>query len=103
MSTEEDDNKKFIGMADSFIDVANEHCDKTEKSLVNASFLYGSARFCAFVTASTAESKEKYEANIDDAVGYYAEEYKKMLQAHMEQYKSAFKEAPRYEHLIQKK
>lgn len=100
MSTEDD--KKFINMADSFIDLANQHCDSTTNSLVNASFLYGSARFCAFLTASTAESKENYEANIDDAVDYYAQEYKKMLAEHMNQYKSAFDEAPRYEHLMKK-
>lgn len=102
MSTE-DDNKKFISMADSFIDLANQYCDDTQNSIVNASFLYGASRFCAFMTASTAGSREKYEANIDDAVDYYTQEFKKMLAEHMEQYKSAFQEAPRYEHLIKKK
>ena len=98
----EDDNKNFIKMADSFIDLANNHCDDSENSLVNASFLYGSARFSAFLTASMAESKEKYEANINSAVDYYTEEFRKMLKGHMEQYVSVFQEAPRYEHLVKK-
>ena len=89
-------------MADSFIDVANQHCDDTENPLVNASLLYGAARFSAFITASGAESKEVYEANIDHAVDYYTEEFKKMLHEHLIQYKTAFKEAPRYEHLVKK-
>ncbi len=90
-------------MADSIIDLANKHCDTTENSLVNASLLYGTARFSAFITASMAESKQTYEANIDNAVDYYTEEFKKMLKEHMEQYKSVFQEAPRYEHLVKKK
>ena len=101
MSQAEDD-KKFIQIADSFIDLANQHCENSQNSLVNASFLYGSARFCAFITASLAESKDTYEANIDKAVDYYSEEFKKMLKEHLEQYKSVFKEAPRYEHLMKK-
>lgn len=101
----EDENKQFISMADSFIDLANQHCDQSTNSLVNASLLYGSARFSAFITASMAQSKDTYEENIDHAVDYYTEEFKKMLKEHMEQYKSIFKEqeAPRYEHLIKKK
>ena len=100
--SEEDDNKKFISMADSFIDLANEHCNNSENSLVNASFLYGSARFAAFLTASTSDSKESYEGNMGGAVDYYIEEFRKMLQEHMKQYVSVFQEAPRYEHLMKK-
>lgn len=103
MSTTKDDNKQFISMADSFIDLANQHCDDSHNALVNASLLYASARFSAFLTASVAESKEAYETSIDSAVDYYTQEYKKMLNEHMEQYKSVFTEAPRYEHLIKKK
>jgi len=100
--SEEDDNKKFISMADSFIDLANEHCENSENSLVNASLLYGSARFAAFLTASTSESKESYEGNMDSAVDYYTEEFKKMLEEHMKQYVGVFQETPRYEHLMKK-
>ncbi len=100
--SKENDDKKFIQMADAFIDLANQHCNDTENSLVNASFLYGSARFSAFLTASMAESKTTYESNIDNAVDYYTEEFNKMLKEHLEQYKSVFQEAPRYEHLMKK-
>jgi len=100
---EVDESKQFINIADSFIDLANQHCDELKNSQVNASFLYGAARFSAFVTASSAQSEESYSENIDKAVEYYAQEFAKMLQEHMEQYKSVFKEAPRYEHLIKKK
>ena len=99
---EQDDNKKFIQMADSFIDLANQHCETTQNPLVNASMLYGTARFCAFITASMAESKTSYEDNIDNAIAYYNEEFGKMLREHLEQYKSVFQETPRYEHLMKK-
>ena len=98
-----DNDKKFIQMADSFIDLANQHCDDAENPLVNASMLYGTARFSAFITASIAESEATYEANINNAVDYYTEEFKKMLLEHLEQYKSVFQEAPRYEHLMKDK
>lgn len=101
-NTPADDDKKFIDMADSFIDLANQHCDKAQNPLVNASMLYGTARFCAFITASMAQSKQSYEDNIDNAINYYTEEFAKMLKEHMEQYKSAFEAAPRYEHLMKK-
>lgn len=103
MSTE-DENKKFIQIADTFIDLANQHCDDSANALVNASFLYGSARFCAFLTASAAGNREKYEANIDDAVNYYTEEFARMLREHMEQYKSVFEQQElRYQHLMKEK
>ncbi len=98
-----DENALFISMADAFIDLANQHCEQTKNALVNAAMLYGTARFCAFVTASMAQSKDTYETNIDNAVDYYTEEFQKMLREHMEQYKSVFQETPRYEHLMNKK
>ena len=40
---------------------------------------------------------------MDGAVDYYTEEFRKMLKEHMKQYVSVFQEAPRYEHLMNKK
>lgn len=99
-----DENKQFITMADGFIDLANKQCEGSKNALVNASFLYGAARFSAFMTASGAQSKESYLAELDKAVDYYTQEFSKMLKEHMEQYVSVFKEEkPRYEHLMKKK
>lgn len=90
----------FRKMADSFIDVANKHCDTTDAAQVGSALLYASSRFSSFVVASYANNKEAYETEIDNAVEYFSVEFKKMLLENLNQYKSIFDEAPRYEHLI---
>ncbi len=98
--TQEQVDKKFIEMADAFIAVANEQCDKgvVDHRLVNASLLYASARFSAFITASIAESKEDYEKATDKAVEFYSAEFNKMLEEHMKQYKIVFDKKPKAEY-----
>ena len=97
-ATQLDADKKFIRMADHFIEQANQQCNENDHQLVNASLLYASARFSAFITASLAESKETFEKNTDEAVAFYVSEFEKMLREHMKQYKSTFdkKNTPPY-------
>jgi len=95
-------NKAFFQMADSFIDVANSHCDDEKSSRVGSALLYATARFSSFVVASHANDRESYEAEIDHAVEFFSSEFKKMLTENLEEYKSVFKEAPKYQHLMQK-
>ncbi len=102
MADQEQTNKNFYKMADSFIDLANQHCDNTENAEVGSALLYASSRFSAFVVASFAQNKDHYEGEIDNAVEYFGQEFKRMLSENLEQYKSVFDEAPRYEHLIKK-
>ncbi len=83
-------NLNFIKLADVFIAQANVECEKVDHQLVNASLLYATARFSAFITASISESKEKFEESVDDAVEFYTEEFNKMLKEHMKQYGSVF-------------
>lgn len=101
--SEVDENKQFITMADGFIDLANKQCEDNKNALVNASFLYGAARFSAFMTASGAKSKESYINEMDNAAEYYTQEFSKMLKEHMQQYVSILQEKPRYEHLVKNK
>ena len=100
--TEVDENRQFLDTADAFIDLANEQCSDRNNALVNASFLYGAARFSAFITATAMGDLQKYEADIPDAIDYYSKQFRSMLEEHFEQYKSVFNEAPRYEHLMKK-
>ena len=99
---QEQDNKTFYKMADSFIDVANAHCDNEQTSTVGSSLLFATARFSSFVVASHAEDKEAYLAEIDNATEFFSKEFKRMLVENLEEYKSVFKEAPKYEHLMNK-
>ncbi len=102
---QEQQNKEFYKMADSFIDVANEHCEKQESTRVGSALLFATARFSSFVVASQSKDQESYEAEIDNALEFFTKEFKRMLGDNLEEYKSAFKakeEASKYEHLMKK-
>jgi HD-like signal output (HDOD) protein len=102
---DEQDNKQFYKTADSFIDVANNHCENQESTRVGSALLFATARFSSFVVASQSKDEESYEAEIDNALEFFSSEFKRMLKQNLEDYKSAFKareDAPKYEHLIKK-
>ncbi len=103
---DEQGNKEFYKTADSFIDVANSHCETQENTRVGSALLFATARFSSFVVASQSKDKESYEAEIDNALEFFTSEFKRMLAQNLEDYKSAFKaqeEPPKYEHLVKKK
>ena len=83
-------NKEFYKTADSFIDVANNHCDNQQASQVGSALLYATARFSSFVVASHAKDQESYEAEIENALEFFTSEFKRMLGENLEEYKSVF-------------
>ena len=89
-------------MADTFIDTANTHCESTDSSEVGSAMLFATSRFSSFVVASHADNKTSYEAEIDNAVEHFTKEFKRMLIENLDQYKTVFDDAPRYEHLVKK-
>jgi len=93
-------NQLFRQIADSFIDVANRHTEDTDNGIVSSALLYGTARFSAFVVASNAKNLERYEADRDAAIEYFTSEFRRMLEENLDNYKSVFKEQPRYAHLM---
>lgn len=103
---EEQSNKEFYKMADSFIDLANEYCDKKDSSEVGSSLLFATARFCSFVVASHSKDLQSYESELDHASDFFSKEFKRMLGQNLEEYKSAFsarEEEPKYAHLMKNK
>jgi len=100
---QEQSNKAFRELADSFIELANQHCDNIESNRVGSALLYATARFSAFVVASHASDKGHYESEIENALDFFSTEFRRMLGENLEQYKSVFKEAPKYQHLIKDK
>lgn len=93
-------NQLFRNIADSFIDIANQHCADSDSGIVGSAFLYGAARFSAFVVASRAKELDRYEADRDAALDYFTKEFRRMLEENLDDYKSAFKEQPKYSHLM---
>lgn len=98
--TQEEQNKVFKGIADKHIDLANTQLQASSIHLASSGLLYGAARFSAFTVASAAENKTEYETSLDDAVAHYSNLFRSMLKENLENYKSAFKEEPRYAHLV---
>lgn len=87
--SESDSDLRFRKMADRFIDNANRQLSDTEPSTVNSAFLYGASRFSAFVTVQKAGSLAQFDEIHDEAVNYYAEEFKNMLIQNLGHYRKA--------------
>ena len=106
--SQEQKNQEFRQLADSFIDVANKHCDSVDNSRVGSAMLFASARFAAFVVASHSRNREQFDAEIDNALAFFSSEFKRMLGENLEEYKSVFsrqeqelaEETKRYQHLM---
>lgn len=96
-------NKEFYEMADSFIDIANEHCNKKDSSEVGSALLFATARFSSFVVASHSKDLESYESEIEHATDFFSKEFKRMLKQNLDEYKTAFQpseEESKYAHLM---
>ena len=92
MSTETQDDA-FWQRADEVINLANAQCEKAESSdEVIASLLYASARFNAFLIAATAQSAADIQSGKDDAVAYFTEQYRQLLQDNLDDYIENFDE-----------
>ncbi len=77
-------DKEFWQLADSFIALANEHCNSVSNKKVSAAFLYAAARFNAFIVAANSSGKEQLAVEKDNAVTYFMEEYERMLRENLD-------------------
>lgn len=105
MNDKQQQDKEFFKTADTFIDLANDHCDKQESPAVGSSLLYATARFSSFVVASQAKDLESFESEVDHAIDFFSKEFKRMLKENLEEYKGVFsneQEEPKYQHLMKK-
>lgn len=76
----------FFDRADSFINLANEHCATTGRGKVSASFLYGSARFQAWTAACWAADCADMAATRTETLKYFVDQYQAMLEEHLDDY-----------------
>ncbi len=88
-NAESESNRIFRKMADRFIDTANRQLNDTEAATVNSAFLYGASRFSAFVTVQKTGSLSRFDEKHDEAVEYYTNEFKTMLQQNLQHYREA--------------
>jgi class 3 adenylate cyclase len=89
MSTNDGD-KEFFEIADAFINLANEQCQKRDPGKVSGAFLYAAARFNTFLVAAGAGSADEFGSKKDDSIEYFMTRYKEMLGEHFENYHENF-------------
>ncbi len=79
-------NEPFLHRADAHIDLANQQLKEVEKENVCASFMFGAARFNIWTHARDTESVEELIATRDEAIAFFADQYRIMLEQHMDDY-----------------
>jgi len=84
------DDAAFWGLTDKFIGFANEQAASNDVGVVNASFLFASARFNTFLIANQCGTKENFEAEKAAALEYFVNQYKIALTEHMADYQAKF-------------
>ena len=78
-------NNGFLKRADAFIALANEQLNQDlTQGEISASFMYGSARFSAWMAASSFETAEDMKAEKAKIVEYFMQEYKLALEEHLD-------------------
>ena len=80
----------FWQVTDKFIAYANELAASNELGVVNAGFLFASARFNTFLIATQCGNKEAFEAEKSAALEYFVNQYKIALTEHMADYQAKF-------------
>lgn len=83
-------DEAFWSLTDKLIGFANEQAASNDVSVVNASFLFASARFNTFLIATQCGTKENFEAEKAAALEYFVNQYKIALTEHMADYQTKF-------------
>ena len=77
---------KFYDRADAHIHLANDQTDKASHALVNASLMFASARFSAFVSARGFGSGEAMQAKRAETIEYFVAGFRQMLEGNLDAY-----------------
>lgn len=85
-----DPDDKFFIRADAHIHLSNEQLKEIEHGRVSASMMFALARFNAWVNASGFQSAEQMEVKKSEAIEYFTNEYRKMLEENLDDYIANF-------------
>lgn len=84
-------NNGFLKRADAHIALANEQMtEEITQGEVSASFMYGAARFNAWMAACSFESKEDMLAERGKVLEYFVKEYQLALEEHIDNHIESF-------------
>lgn len=90
MAADIDDD--FYNRADAVIYLANEQLGKISRGKVSASCMYATARFNAWVTACGCSSSSEMRAEREEAIEYFTNQYRAMLEENLDDYINKFAE-----------
>ncbi len=76
----------FYKRADAHIALANEEVAEASHEMVNASMMFASARFSAFLSARGFKSGEAMAAQRDETVEYFVAGFRQMLEGNLDAY-----------------
>lgn len=86
----------FVRRADEHIHTANDQLNQdATPGEVSASFMYGVARFNAWLAACDFESANDMRDAKAEVIEYFAQEYKKMLSEHIDNHIEQFNFTPK--------
>jgi hypothetical protein len=77
---------KFYDRADEVIHIANGQAEDARHELVNASLMFASARFCAFVSARGFGSGAAMQAKRAETIEYFVGGFRQMLEGNLDAY-----------------
>ena len=83
----QDEEKQFFERADAHIDLSNQQIsEEVGSEKVNASLMYATARFNAWVSARGWTNKQELTDAKEQTIEYFMTEYKRMLEANIDDY-----------------
>ena len=80
----------FYARADAHIALPNDQLEGARREMVNASMMFASARFCAWLSAGGFESGEAMAAKRDETVEYFVAGFRQMLEGNVDAYAKNF-------------
>jgi ABC-type amino acid transport substrate-binding protein len=84
-------NPEFFNRANAFINVANGQCDSAaHPNEVAAAFLYGAARFNAFIVAKTTGSPENMKQEKERSLAYLTDQFRRMMESNLDEFAQNF-------------
>ena len=86
-----EDKQGFLKRADAHTHLANDQItDEISSGEVSASFMFGLARYNAWIAAASYKSAEDMAAEKEKAMEYFMSEYKIMLEQHLDEHIKGF-------------
>ena len=93
---DEELDKRYREMIDTFIDQANSHAENNSPENVGMALLFAASRFNAFVVSQHAESLPAYEKDIEKARSFFSAQYLEMLDENLDDYKKVYQKYSKF-------